>query len=357
MPNLKISDIPLFLRDSDYIKFILEKSENDDTAIINIPDECYTSSTVIDSCSAFRKLVKCSQYFGIKYPLEVEEYYENNSIMLCNTYLYSNNKLGHEILLKDVEVGHMFKEFYKLPIKSLDMFLGHYIIGRIYAIEASDDFIEYGMENKKLFYKKYQESYDNFLPTVNSRDDIFEDIDLDIANIPGNLEESYIMYRSKEGYFVYDINKYIYNLYNELFRTIMFSFKTEITIPYHTDYRVTRNFFIDNNSIGVNYYRTDFSKQSYIRIKNDFRFSHLYSIFSIKNKQLFYIYNNFLHIGRSITYDNPIQGGEILEYLDIRFEITIFNKKLIMNSIDDYVEKYNIIMDKFNNESEIKITY
>ena len=145
--TLKKSDLPSYLKTS---KFYLSLNDSDNESF-TIESTKYKHNEIINNIEDFENMFEIINFFDAEYPTTYINYYTNNSKEVLNFYY----DLFDEYRVKD-----MFLKFIDISIEIEDfdhfilIFTLFYIVN-INPINIPDYFIEYGLDNKRKFLKKY----------------------------------------------------------------------------------------------------------------------------------------------------------------------------------------------------------
>ena len=146
------SDLPLWWRDSEFYKNLIdtdsENTDEDDENTFFLDSEQITFKDNISSLENFILVFKTIDFLGIKYPKFFVDYYINNSLYLYQEFFssYSTNKTD--------SYYEFFSIFCESEIFNHEQFISIYLLLENKG-SYSKYFINYGLDNKNLFLKKY----------------------------------------------------------------------------------------------------------------------------------------------------------------------------------------------------------
>ena len=143
--TLKKSDLPSYLKTS---KFYISLNDSDNESF-TIESTKYKHNEIINNIEDFENMFEIINFFDAEYPTTYINYYTNNSKEVLNFYY----DLFDEYRVKD-----MFLQLIDLDIENETQFITTFkliIIYDINPIKISDSYIEYGLDNRRNFLKKY----------------------------------------------------------------------------------------------------------------------------------------------------------------------------------------------------------
>uniref|UniRef100_A0A6C0AE16 Uncharacterized protein n=1 Tax=viral metagenome TaxID=1070528 RepID=A0A6C0AE16_9ZZZZ len=159
--EINISDIPDFLRDSEFYKNL--DSNNED--VITIPK--LKMDDEVNNIFDFKDLFKTLNFFlSNKFPKNFIKYYQNNSQEVFDS-------LDHEIYQE------LLIDLCNLKIKNTTQFFITYKIITLYKLQDYDNYINYALNNKNIIYvdyifnkstQIYNEEYINLSKKIGSTD-------------------------------------------------------------------------------------------------------------------------------------------------------------------------------------------
>jgi len=314
MISIKKSEIPEYLRNSVFYNNLEDNDE-----LIDIPK--FKINDITENLSDFKNLINSIMFFDAEFPKSVKKYYYKNSHEIIDYYLIYKKESSYEIM-------HLFKYLFKLKIKSLEQFICNFIMITKLKFEASEEYIEYGLNNRDLFLKKYKNLY------------------LEISD-EKPIERAFIIMNNSfhipnTGKYIHinhlDFDQYIYLVYKELKETFNFNFLVEILLIAREPnyFGINLNFLINIDNLRIGKFIHFFEFKSFddcIKKFETFRDT------AIMDERLFGI-SEIFYSGDFLLFKSKEMQIDML--------ITEFNKKNIYDSFDLFVKNLVKIKEKNN---------
>ena len=322
--KVKKSKIPYFLRKSQlYLNLGDDDEDEDEDEKIIIEKSKYKKTINISSLEDFIRMFETINYFDTIYPNTFFNYFIDNSKKIFKHYFADRN---------DDRVKDMFLQLIDLDIENENQFITTFkliIIYDINPIKISDSYIEYGLDNRRNFLKKYPYDPENY----------------NIKYSKLKLKEKInIKYLSRELYLTNDLSIEI-NSEIELFKNkkdSVESINEYIIIGNDNNGQINNSLFIKeisfNNSSVINFknmykFRVDFLANNDVTETDDILQSKVKDYFLfIKNKER-----------KSIKlYEYGVSGNKSFEsfYPEFMLLITQFNNKTFHKIFSDSYDKF-----------------